>query len=151
MHENANKIIFPYSFSPVMTTRFFEMAKAAYYPTVVKPRNRELAILGLSSVLNTPYVAYCHRSVAEKVGLTSEQYEAGLAGTVPLGLSEEEATAYRLGRHLTSLNGPLDDATWNEVTAKMEKTEVVGIVHVIGGYRWVALLDWVNGDHEKST
>jgi len=115
----------------------------------VKPRNRELAILGLSSILDVPYVVYCHRGVAEHVGLTKEQYDEGLGGKVPQGLTEEEEMAYRVGRILTAQTGPLDDQTWQDITSKMDKTEFVGILHVISGYRWVSLLEQANGEDRR--
>ncbi|KAL2758199.1 hypothetical protein ACRALDRAFT_1080135 [Sodiomyces alcalophilus JCM 7366] len=133
------------SYTPGVAQQFFEVAKSIY-TSDVKPRNRELAILGLASVLRVPYVIMCHRQVAQKVGLTPEQFEDGVAGKVPRDLSDEEALAYRLGRILTSLNGPLDEATWREVAEKMSKTEFIGIVHTVAGYRWVSLLDQVNAD-----
>ncbi len=43
-------------------------------------------MLGLASVLDVPYVVYCHRKVAAKFGVTDEQYQEGLAGTLPQGL-----------------------------------------------------------------
>lgn len=132
------------SYSPDVARQFFEVAKTIYTKGEVKPRNRELAILGLASVLDTPYIRYCHDGA--KAGFTHEQVEECLAGRVPPGLSEEEQLAYRLGRTLTTLNGPLDDATFQEVSAKMSKTEFVGLVHTISGYRWIALLEQVNGD-----
>lgn len=81
------------------------MAKIVYSASAVKPRNRELAVLGLSSVLNVPYIVYCHRRVASKVGLTGGQYAEGLAGRVPSELLEEESIACRLGWTLTTLTG----------------------------------------------
>ncbi|KAI1141438.1 hypothetical protein F5Y05DRAFT_261463 [Hypoxylon sp. FL0543] len=135
----------PLSHTPAVAKEFFIMGRIVYTPTSVKPRNRELAILGLSSVLNVPYIVYCHRAVAPHVGLTPEQYEEGLAGKVPSGLSEEESTAYQLGRTLTTLTGPLGEKDWQDATSKMTKQEFLGIVHTIAGYRWVALLEHVSG------
>ncbi|KAI1383546.1 uncharacterized protein F4822DRAFT_420938 [Hypoxylon trugodes] len=134
-----------------MTPHFFTMAKTVYNPNVVKPRNRELAILGLCSVVDAPYLVYCHRGVAAHVGLTLEQFEDGLRGTEPTGLDDEELTAYRLGRILAALTGPLDEQKWRETTKSMDKTEIVGITHLIGGYRWVALLEQVNGGEQTWT
>ncbi|KAI1771754.1 hypothetical protein F4818DRAFT_203130 [Hypoxylon cercidicola] len=152
IEEDGKSLLGPYAplcYSPIITRQFWPLAKSCYNPTAVKPRNRELAILGLSSVLDVPYIVYCHRGVAEHVGLTTQQYEDGLAGKVPGGLSEEEAMAYRLGQILTKLTGPLDDATWQEVTSKMDKAEVVGVLHIVAGYRWVALLVSVNGEDRR--
>lgn len=132
-----------------MAQQFFEVAKTMYGPTTVKPRNRELAILGLASFLDVPYIDYCHRPLAAKFGISAEQWQEGLGGSTPTGLAPEEAMAYRLGRLLTQLTGPLDDATFREATAVLTKAEIVGIVHTVAGYRWVALLDHVNGEDRR--
>ncbi|GLA47458.1 hypothetical protein CBS147343_4982 [Aspergillus niger] len=137
------------SYNPAFVGQFFEMAKTLYAPGTVKPRNRELAILGLSSVLDVPYVDYCHRKIGSKCGLSHEQFEDALAGKVPADLSAEEAMAYRLGRILTDLKTPLDDATWKEAVSVMGKSELVGIAHTVAGYRWVSLLDQINGDTKR--
>jgi alkylhydroperoxidase family enzyme len=120
-----------------------------YDDSLVKPRNRELAVLGLASVLDVPYVVYCHRRVAAKFGVTDEQYQDGLDGKVPQGLTEEEGMAYRLGRILTTITGRLDDATWEEATSKMDKAQIAGVVQTVSGYRWVAMLEQVNGDTRR--
>jgi len=131
--------------------QFFELAKLCYSTSGAKPRNRELAILGLSSVLDVPYVTFCHEGVAAKVGLSAEQYADGLAGQVPRKLTDEESMAYRLGRILTTLNGPLKEETWQEVIAVMDKSEFVAILHTIAGYRWVSLLEQANGEVSHRT
>ncbi|KAI1371687.1 hypothetical protein F4677DRAFT_288076 [Hypoxylon crocopeplum] len=135
----------PLCYSPLMAQKFFEWAKAAYGSKIMKPRNRELAILGLASILDVPYVIHTHRSVAFRTGITPEQYDDAVAGRLPQGLSGEECMAYNLGRILTNLTGPLDDETWEDVTSKMNKAEVVEIIHIIAGYRCVALMEQVNG------
>lgn len=101
--------------------------------------------------MNVPYIVYCHRGVAEKVGLTAQQYDDGLSGKVPQGLTEGEEMAYRLGRTLTELTSRLDDDTWGEVTAKLGKPELVALTHIVAAYRWVALLAQVNGDDHRWT
>ncbi|KAJ5526483.1 hypothetical protein N7494_013133 [Penicillium frequentans] len=138
------------TYSPAFVGQFFEVAKALYAPSTIKPRNRELAILGLSSVLDVPYVTYCHHKIGSKCGLSREQFEDALAGKVPADLSEEETMAYHLGQILTDLKAPLEDTTWKEAVAVMGKSELVGIAHTVSGYRWVALLDQINGgDSER--
>jgi hypothetical protein len=105
----------------------------------------------LSSVLDVPYVVYCHHGVAGKFGFTDEQYNDGLAGQVPRGLTEEETMAYRLGRILTTQIGPLDNEIWKQVTSVMKKTEFVAILHTIAGYRWVSMLEQANGEDQRWT
>jgi hypothetical protein len=64
-------------------------------------------------------------------------------------LTEEEDMAYRLGRILTTITGRLDDATWEEATSKMDRAQIAGVVQTISGYRWVAMLEQVNGDTRR--
>ena len=95
------------------------MARVTTDPNSVKPKNRELAILGLLSVVRAPFVRYSHGLIAlHKEGITEEQYETGLKGSTPVGLSEEEGAAYRLGRTLAELKGPMDDETWDDAVGK---------------------------------
>lgn len=130
-----------------MTDKFFEAARALQYPEVVPPRYRELAILGLISVIKVPYVQKLHKDfIAAKYGFTSEQYEQAVAGQTPDGLSDPEKMAYRLGRKLTLITEPLDEATFKEASENMSKTEIVGIVHSVAAYRWISMLHYVNGD-----
>ncbi|KAI8633364.1 hypothetical protein F5Y19DRAFT_417682 [Xylariaceae sp. FL1651] len=141
----------PLCYSPVITRQFFALAKACYDPAAVKPRNRELAILAFASIVNVPYIVYCHRGCGHKVGLSDQQYDDGLAGNVPKDLTEEEVMVYQLGRTLTTLTSRLDDDTWQEATSKLGKAELVGVIHIVAAYKWVALLAQVNGDDERWT
>lgn len=129
-----------------MAEGLFELGKTLSDSGTVKPRNRELAILGLASIIKAPYIAFCHREIGSRLGLSEEQWNQGLAGNIPQGLNEEEQLVYRLGRTLPLTTEPLDEATWQEVLAKMSKIEFVGVVHVVSAYRWVSLLDLVHAD-----
>jgi hypothetical protein len=135
------------SYTPDMIELWFNLADTVV--NGINPRHRLLAITGLCSIIDAPYVTYCQRLVAPKVGITMEQFEACLSGTTPDGLTPEEEMAYRLGRILTSLAGPLDTSVWQEATSKLGKTGLVSIVNLISGYRWVSMLDHINGDDKK--
>ncbi|KAI2641395.1 hypothetical protein GGS26DRAFT_585785 [Hypomontagnella submonticulosa] len=135
----------PLSYTLDVARDFFAVARTAFHPNNVKPRNRELAVMALISVVDIPYMTYCHQRIGGRLGLTAQQCQDALAGKVPEGLSEEEEAAYSLGRALTALVGPLDDMTYQKFASKMEKSELVGIANIIGGYKWIALLGQVNG------
>ncbi|ETS74931.1 hypothetical protein PFICI_13415 [Pestalotiopsis fici W106-1] len=128
-----------------MVEPLFQAGRALFNPRICKPRNRELALLGLTSIRKVPLIVHCHRSVCQSIGITTEQYEDGLAGRFPQGLSEEEIMAYKLGRVFTKIESRLDDAIWKEATEKMTKSEAAGIAHVVGGYLWMTLLANING------
>ncbi|KAH8157574.1 hypothetical protein CIB48_g10680 [Xylaria polymorpha] len=102
--------------------------------------------MALFSVTRLPYMIYAQRCTASIVGLSEQQANDALEGRVPQHLSEEEVTAYQVGRPLALLSGPLDDATWKEFSGKMEKSQIVAIANLIGGYKWMALLIQLNGE-----
>lgn len=125
-----------------------ELSKASYMPNHIKPRNRELAILAFVSGSPTPYMLKVHGARDGKnptSQFTSEQLEDALAGKVPQGLDEEEQSVYRLGKVLSTLNGPLDDETWKEYSSKLPRSEIVGIANFIGVFQWLTLMIRLRG------
>jgi 4-carboxymuconolactone decarboxylase len=84
----------------------------------------------------------------ESLGMSSEQYDTGLQGGVPAGLSEEEEMAYTLGRTFTNLRGPLSNEVWDEACKKMGKQQALGVVHIVAGYVYVCMLVNVNGNDD---
>ena len=132
-----------------MAPGFWAMAKSSFSPDAIKPRNRELAILGLLSINKSPYVIWSHRKIANTVGITDEQYKIGLRGITPEGLDEEESMAYQLGRILTDLKAPMSEETWNEALKKLGKKEVLAVTHIIGGYSYIAMLTNINGRDQR--
>ncbi|KAI0022368.1 AhpD-like protein [Xylariomycetidae sp. FL0641] len=152
IEENGESMLGPYaafSYTPKMAEAFFIMSKTCYSTEHVKPRNRELAVLALCSVYDAPYMTYCHKNLGKKVGLESDQIDEALRGQEPQGLSEEESAAYCLGRALSAGLGPLDDATFSSIVARMEKSQAVGVANVIGGYRWIVTLVQLNGTDRR--
>ncbi|KAI1436834.1 hypothetical protein GGR50DRAFT_173689 [Xylaria sp. CBS 124048] len=135
----------PLSYCPDVTRHILELGKIYNQPAFLSPRKRELAILGLLAVWETPYIMHNHRDIAIKIGLTGEQQDDLLAGKVPEGLSTAEEMVYRLACALAKLRGPLDNATWEEYSSRLEKAEIVAVVNVVGGYSWLGLLAQVSG------
>ncbi|KAK7224171.1 hypothetical protein V2G26_012174 [Clonostachys chloroleuca] len=136
----------PFSYTPEVCHEFFAIGKLSYGPGGPNSRNRELAILAMCSIIDAPFIVYSHRPIAKKVGLTEEQFEDAIRGKMPNGLSESERAAYRLGIVLTNQTGRMDDETWAEFSSKLDRLEIVGLIHFVGAYRWVSLLEQVNGD-----
>lgn len=125
-----------------------DLSKASYMPNHIKPRNRELTVLAFISVTQVPWMRQVHGVFGTKnptLNFTPEQIQDGLAGNMPQGLDEEEQAAYRLGRVLTSLNGPLDEESWQEFSSKLSKSEIVGIANFVGVFQWLALLIRLKG------
>jgi 4-carboxymuconolactone decarboxylase len=137
----------PLCYSPNMIKKWFDLADVIVQE--VKPRHRVLAITAMCSVLDAPYVTYCQRLVAPTVGFSEEQFNTCLAGNVPQSLTEDEEAVYTLGRTLSSLSGPLDRTLWQDAITKLGHDTLVSIANLISGYRWVSMLDQINGDDER--
>lgn len=126
------------------------MAKVVNNPAVLKPRYRQLAIMAVISVTKVPLINHCHRQLSAAMGFSAEQYDQGISGQTPPGLSEEEMVVYELSRQLVLLNEPLDEASWAKARSKLDKPDIVALVHVVTSYRWISLLDMVNADSSWS-
>lgn len=124
------------SYTPEVARGYFQLGKTNFRH--VKSRNRQLAIMALISILDIPYMAYCHYRLSQAVGFTDQQCKDALAGKLPQGLSDAEISVYGLGKVFTTLAKPLNDATWQEFASKIDKPEIIGITHIIGGYKSVA-------------
>jgi 4-carboxymuconolactone decarboxylase len=125
------------------------MAQVCFSPDTVKPRNRELAILGMLSIISAPFVLYAHRLIALRLGITDDQYTTGLQGSTPADLNGEEKMAYCLGRVLADLKGPLGDEVWAEAIHEMGRKEALGVVHAVGSYVYICMLTNVNGRDDR--
>lgn len=132
-----------------MAPGFWSMAKSSFSDEAISPRNRELAILGLLSINNSPYVIWSHRLIAGTLGITGERYQAGLKGSTPEGLSEGEMMANQLGRILSELKSPMSEETWKESVDKLGRKKVLAVTHIVGGYIYIAMLTNLNGPDER--
>ncbi|KAK5630336.1 hypothetical protein RRF57_006051 [Xylaria bambusicola] len=126
----------------------FDLYKTAF--NKIPSRTRQLVIFAYLSVVKEPHMIYCRRLLGPRAGLTDDEIENALAGRLSQSLSEKEASAYRLGIHLTTLNGPVDDETWEEYASKLSRTEITTIANIVGGYQWACLLTRLNGDNATS-
>ncbi|KAI0156747.1 AhpD-like protein [Hypoxylon sp. FL1284] len=148
IEEDGQSMSGPYaafSYTPDVASDFLAMGKTAFSPNHVRPRMRELAILAMCSVIDAPYIRDEHIKLSNALGLTTEQCNDAVAGVAPKGLSEEETAGYELGRLFSTITRPLEDEAWENVTLRMQKSEIVGIANIIGGYKWLALLVQING------
>ncbi|KAJ8131582.1 hypothetical protein O1611_g2043 [Lasiodiplodia mahajangana] len=126
----------------------FDLYKKAF--SKVPSRTRQLVVFAYLSVVKDPYMTYCRRLLGPRLGLTDDEIENALAGRLSDSLSEKEALAYRLGIHLSTLNGPVDDETWQEYASKLSRIEITTIANIVGGYQWACLLTRLNGDNATS-
>lgn len=107
-------------------------------------REKELCIIAVLSQYDVPFVHYAHSQIGVWVGFSKEQVQDAFHGKVPEGLSSRESAIYRLALTLAELRGPLSDARFEEARTFLEREDVVGIVHIVSGYVYVAMLSNVS-------
>lgn len=75
-----------------------------------------------------------------KVGLSQEQAAAAYKGTVPTGLTEEEAVIYETGLQLARSRGPLDEQSWQRAEKALGRDKSARIAHIVGLYLYSSTL-----------
>lgn len=108
------------------------------YGTTLPPRLSELAILVTGRACQSPFEWYAHRLEAEKAGIEQPIIEALLAGTVPPGLSPDDAAVYHYAVELNRHNS-VSDTTYGAALARFGERTVVELTALIGYYTMVAM------------
>ena len=108
------------------------------YGTTLAPRLSEIAILVTGRACNSPFEWYAHCSEAEKAGIEQPIIEALLAGTVPPGMSADDAAVYHYAVELNRLNS-VSDATYAVALGRFGERGVVELTALVGYYTMVAM------------
>lgn len=103
-------------------------------------REKELCIFAVLSEYDVPFVHYAHSQIGLWAGFSEEQVQQAVHGKLPDGLDLRESTIYSLALTLTKLRGPLSEKRFNESREVLQHDEVVGVVHIVSGYVYVAML-----------
>jgi len=77
--------------------------------TKLDKRTRQIVILTVGAVWNSPYELYAHSAEARKVGLPEGAIQALASGESPEGLTSKELVAHRFARQLTEQRRVDDD------------------------------------------
>lgn len=104
------------------------------------PRTRQMGILAVAAVQNSPYVEYCHELVCPKLGISQEQFEIAISGEIPNEISREEAIAFEIALKLAKDREPLDEESFQKACNVLGRKGVAGLAHVVAGYQYVCLL-----------
>jgi 4-carboxymuconolactone decarboxylase len=92
----------PSLLNPQIGMAFLKLQAAEEQNTSLDERTRQVVILTAGAVWQAPYELYAHSAVARHAGLSDAVVAALVAGEMPDGLTEEEKTAHRLTRALST-------------------------------------------------
>jgi 4-carboxymuconolactone decarboxylase len=92
----------PALYSPGVSAGFGDFMEAEARSTSLDNRVRQVVILAVGAVWNSPYELYAHSAEARHAGLPDEVIAALVAGRIPEQLSDDEQLAARFAQQLSA-------------------------------------------------
>ena len=123
----------PSLYSPGITEGFSTFMDAEPKNTKLDKRTRQIVILTVGAVWNSPYELYAHSAEARKVGLPEGAIQALASGESPEGLTSNELVAHRFARQLTEQRR-VDDDLYREAKQAFGEEGLVDMIYLIGIY-----------------
>jgi 4-carboxymuconolactone decarboxylase len=123
----------PALLSPQISARFLALQREEEEQTSLNERVRQVVILTVGSVWESPYELYAHAAIARKNGWSDTAISALVAGRRCAELSNEEPTAQEFTRQLTR-NRAVDDELFAFAKATFGVKGVADLVFLAGCY-----------------
>lgn len=123
----------PSLYSPGITDGFSKFMDAEPKNTKLDKRTRQVVILTVGAVWNSPYELYAHTKEARKVGLPEGAIQALASGESPEGLTANELVAHHFARQLTAEHR-VDDDVYRNAKQAFGEEGLVDMVYLIGIY-----------------
>jgi 4-carboxymuconolactone decarboxylase len=136
VNTSDEKFIGPFNpslYSPGITEGFSTFMDAEPKNTKLDKRTRQIVILTVGAVWNSPYELYAHSAEARKVGLPEGAIQALASGESPEGLTSNELVAHRFARQLTEQRR-VDDDLYREAKQAFGEEGLVDMIYLIGIY-----------------
>lgn len=124
---------------PRLATSFLKFNGRMLLQAKLSPRLREIAILRVAHLCNSPYEWAQHVATALPLGLNAGHIEAIRTGADDPVWSPLEAQVIRATDQLKAV-GQIDDATWDALSAELSRQDLLELLFFIGTY---TLLSWV--------
>ena len=126
----------PILHSPAMTTAFLRLQEVEAQTTSLAERVRQVVILSVGAVWQSPYELYAHTAAALMAGLPEAAIRELVAGGLPEGLNEAEKVAALFARRLTG-GHRVDDGLYGRAEAAFGPKGLVDMIYLAGCYHIV--------------
>src|SRR5260370_17071777 len=123
----------PSLYSPGITAGFSKFMDAELKNTKLDKRTRQIVILTVGAVWNSPYELYAHSAEARKVGLPEGAIQALASGESPAAVTSNDLFAPRFARQLNAEHRVNDDLYRKSKQAFGEEG-LVDMIYLIGIY-----------------
>ena len=124
----------PSLYSIGITDGFGKFMDAEAKNTKLDKRTRQIVILTVGAVWNSPYELYAHSAEARKVGLPEGVIQALNSRELPEGLTSNELVAHRFARQLTA-ERRVDDDLYRKAKQAFGEEGLVDMIYLIGIYQ----------------
>ena len=101
---------------------------------VLSPRERELAILRVAWLCQSPYQWGEHVLIGKKTGINNEEIERITQGSGVSGWTEHEQAIVRAAEELHG-HANISDATWRILSKRFNSQQLLELIVVIGQYQ----------------
>jgi 4-carboxymuconolactone decarboxylase len=129
----------PALYSPGVSAGFADFMEAEATSTSLDNRVRQVVILTVGAVWNSPYELYAHSAEARQAGLPDEVIEALVAGQIPAQLSDDENLAARFAQQLT-VERRVDAALYAEAERAHGQRGLVDLTLLVGYFHTTCAL-----------
>jgi 4-carboxymuconolactone decarboxylase len=129
----------PALYSPGVSAGFGDFMEAEATSTSLDNRVRQVVILTVGAVWNSPYELYAHSAEARHAGLPDEVIEALVAGQLPAQLSDDEKLAARFAQQLTA-ERRVDAALYAEAERAYGQRALVDLTLLVGFFHTTCAL-----------
>jgi len=126
----------PALLNPAIAAPFLDLQFAEQVHTSLSAPVREVVILAVGAAWQADYELYAHLAVARRAGLSEDAARAVATGRFPDDLSDDEKTALRLTRQL-STSHRVDESLYREAETSFGTTGLLDIAFLIGIYHSV--------------
>jgi alkylhydroperoxidase family enzyme len=120
--------------NPELLKRFKPMSSHFLIAGALAPQDREIAILRVAWLCQTPYVWGEHCNIAHRIGLSSDDVERVIAGPEAGGWSEHQRAILRAVDELRA-DTMISDATWATLAKTLDAGRLIELPILIGQYR----------------
>jgi 4-carboxymuconolactone decarboxylase len=103
------------------------------YGGALAPRDRELAVLRIGWLCKAPYEWGEHVKIGKRAGLTPEEIERVIRGSMAPGWNEDDRTIIRAAEELLE-DAMISDQTWAALSRRLDEKQLIELPLLVGNY-----------------
>lgn len=124
--------------TPGLTLPFVMFSKNLAALPGLSPRCREVIIILVSTLMETPVEVHLHKIQASTLGFSPEELNTIGKVKCPVSLGEDEKVCFEVAREMTLKIGTLEQELWDKAVRILSKQGAAAMVQNIAFYKYVS-------------